>query len=120
MLVDDEPTVMEMGTRFMERPGYKVTSQTDSVKAPEIFRSNPNEFDLVITDYTMPKLTGLDFAWEIRRIRPAMPIVLYTGFGEKITPDSMKELGAELLTKRYVMKQIPEAVRKLLNARKGV
>ncbi len=56
---------MEMGTSILKRLGYKVTSQTDSVKALEVFRSSPDEFDLVITDYTMPKLTGLDFAREI-------------------------------------------------------
>ena len=87
LLVDDEPAVMEMATSILEHLGYKVTCQTDSVSALEIFRSSPDEFDLVITDYTMPKLTGLDFAREVRRIRPDMPILLCTGFSEKITPD---------------------------------
>jgi PAS domain S-box-containing protein len=119
LLVDDEPTVMETGTRLLERLGYKVTSQTDSVKALEIFRSSPDEFDLVITDYTMPKLTGLDFAREVFRIRPDMPIMLCTGFSEKITPDSVKELGVGLLMKPYGMRQISEAIRKILDARKG-
>ena len=87
LLVDDEPAVMEMGTRLLEHLGYKVTSQTDSVSALEVFRSSPDEFDLIITDYTMPKLTGLDFAREVLRIRPDIPILLCTGFSEKITPD---------------------------------
>jgi len=118
LLVDDEPAVIKMGTRFLKHLGYRVTSQTDSVNALEIFRSSPDEFDLVITDYTMPKLTGLDFAREARQIRPAMPVLLCTGFSEKITPDSVKELGMELLMKPYGMREISEVVRKILDARK--
>ncbi len=116
LLVDDEPTLMEMGTSLLERLGYKVTSQTDSVKALEIFRSSPDKFDLVITDYTMPKLTGLDFAREVLRVRPDMPIMLCTGFSEKITPDSVKELGLGFLMKPYGMRQMSEAIRKILDA----
>ncbi len=119
LLVDDEPTVMEMATGILVHLGYKVTSQTDSVSTLEIFSLSPHEFDLVITDYTMPKLTGMDFAREVRRIRPDMPILLCTGFSEKITPDSVKELGVGLLMKPYGMRQISEAIRKILDARKG-
>jgi len=116
LLVDDEPTLMEMGTSLLERLGYKVTSQTDSMKALEIFRSSPDKFDLIITDYTMPKLTGLDFAREVLRVRPDMPIMLCTGFSEKITPDSVKELGMGFLMKPYGMRQMSEAIRKILDA----
>ncbi len=118
LLVDDEPNVMKMGTRLLERLGYKVTSQTDSVNALEIFRSSPDEFDLVITDYAMPKLTGLDFEREVRQIRPDMPVLLCTGFSEKITPDRVKELGMGFLMKPYDMRQISEKIRKILDARK--
>ena len=118
LLVDDESNVMEMATRILERLGYKVTSQTDSASALEIFWSNPDEFDLLITDYTMPKLTGLDFAREARLIRPDMPILLCTGFSEKITSERMKELGMGLLMKPYGMREISEEVRKILDERK--
>jgi PAS domain S-box-containing protein len=118
LLVDDESAVVEMGTRLLEHLGYKVTPQTDSLKALEIFRSNPDEFDLLITDYTMPKLTGLDFAREVLRIRPDMPVLLCTGYSEKVTPDSMKELGVRFLMKPYGMRQISEEVRKILDAKK--
>ncbi len=72
-----------------------------------------------MTDYTMPKLTGLDLAREVLRIRPDMPIMLCTGFSEKITTDSVKGLGMGLLMKPYGMSQISEAVRKILDAQKG-
>ena len=119
LLVDDEPALMEMATSILERLGYKVTGQTDSVTALEVFRSSPDEFDLVITDYTMPNLTGMDLAKEVRRIRPDIRIMLCTGFSEKITPDHMKELGVGLLMKPYGMRDISEAIRKTLDARKG-
>jgi PAS domain S-box-containing protein len=119
LLVDDEPVLVEIGTIILKSLGYKVTSQTDSVNALEIFRSSPDEFDLVITDYTMPKMTGLDFASEVLRVRPDIPILLCTGFSEKITIGSGKELGMGLLMKPYGMRQISEEVRKILDAQKG-
>ncbi|MGA2935936.1 MAG: PAS domain S-box protein, partial [Syntrophobacteraceae bacterium] len=119
LLVDDESAVTGVVTELLETLGYKVTSRADSVDALEVFRSSPGGFDLVITDYTMPKLTGLDFAREVLRLRPDIPILLCTGFSEKITPDSVKELGMELLMKPYGMRQISEAVRKILDARRG-
>ena len=119
LLVDDEPALMEMATSILERLGYKVTGQTDSVTALEVFRVSPDEFDLIITDYTMPNLTGMDLAKEVRRIRPDIRIMLCTGFSEKITPDHMKELGVGLLMKPYGMREISEAIRKTLDARKG-
>ena len=67
----------------------------------------------------MPELTGLDFARKVLSIRPDMPIVLCTGLIKKITPDSVKELGVELLIKPCGMRQISETVRKILDARKG-
>ncbi|MGA3117981.1 MAG: ATP-binding protein [Syntrophobacteraceae bacterium] len=119
LLVDDELTVTEIGTALLESLGYKVTSQKDSVKALDVFLSSPDEFDLLITDYTMPKLNGLDLAREVLRIQPDMPIILCTGFSEKITPNGVKELGLGLLLKPYGMRQISEAVRKIFDDQKG-
>ncbi len=118
LLLDDEQAVVETGTAILERLGYKVTGETDSLHAIEVFSARPDDFDLLITDYTMPNLTGMDLAKEIRRVRPDMPIMLCTGFNEKITPDSVKELGMELLMKPYGLRQISEGVRKILDARK--
>jgi len=119
LLVDDESAVTEMGTVLLKNLGYHVTSQTDSVKALEIFSSSPDEFDLIITDYAMPKLTGLDFAREVSRLRPGIPILLCTGFSEKITTDSVRELGIGLLMKPYDIRQISGIVRKILDTQKG-
>ena len=119
LLLDDDQTVVDMGTSILEHLGYKVTAEIDSLRAIEVFSAGPDDFDLIITDHTMPNLTGMDLAKEVRRIRPDMPIILCTGFSEKITPDSVKELGIELLMKPYGLRQISEAVRKILDTRKG-
>ncbi len=115
LFVDDESAVTKMGTVLLKNLGYRVTSRTDSVKALEIFRSSPDEFDLIITDYAMPKMTGLDFAREVSLIRPGIAILLCTGFSEKITPDNIKELGIGLLMKPYDLRQISWMVRKMLD-----
>ena len=69
LLIDDEQIVVEMETAILEQLGYDVTPETDSLRALEIFRSRPGEFDLIVTDYTMPKLTGTDLSSAIRQIR---------------------------------------------------
>ena len=119
LLLDDDRAVVEMGTSLLERHGYKVTAETDSLRAIEVFSAAPDDFDLLITDYTMPNLTGMDLVKAVRRIRPDMPVMLCTGFSEKITPDTVKELGIELLMKPYGLRQISEAVRKILDARRA-
>ncbi|MGO9371800.1 MAG: PAS domain S-box protein [Syntrophobacteraceae bacterium] len=117
LLIDDEQSIVEMETAVFEELGYDVTPETDSLRALEIFRSRPGEFDLIITDYTMPNLTGIDLSKEIRRIEPDIPIILCTGFSEKVTEKGAMDLGVELAMKPFSMKQIAELVRKVLPAR---
>jgi two-component system cell cycle sensor histidine kinase/response regulator CckA len=114
LLIDDEQIVVEMGTAILERLGYWVTPETNSLRALEIFRSRPGDFGLIITDYTMPKLSGADLSKEIRQIRPDIPIILCTGFSEKVTPTVAMDLGMEFVMKPFSMKQIAELVRKVL------
>ncbi|MGA2401570.1 MAG: response regulator, partial [Syntrophobacteraceae bacterium] len=98
---------------------YKVTHETDSLRALEIFRSRSGEFDLVITDYTMPNLTGMDLVEEVRRIRYDIPIILCTGFSEKITAEGAVDLGVELVMKPFGITQLAELVRQVLDVRQG-
>ncbi|MGO9311247.1 MAG: response regulator, partial [Syntrophobacteraceae bacterium] len=116
LLVDDEQSVIEMEIAIFERLGYDVTPETDSLRALEIFGSRPGEFDLIITDYTMPNFTGIDLSKEIRRIQSDIPIILCTGFSEKVTEKGAMDLGVELAIKPFGMKQIAELVRKVLRA----
>ena len=119
LLIDDEQIVVKTETAILEQLGYKVTPETNSLRALEIFRSRPGEFDLVVTDYTMPKLTGTELCKEIRRIRSDIPIILCTGFSEKATATVAGDLGVEFVMKPFSMKQIAELVRKVLGAQES-
>ena len=81
LVVDDEQALVEITEGILERHGYNVTSTTSSTEALDTFRADPNRFDLVIADLTMPVLTGLDLAEELSRVRPDMPVILVTGYG---------------------------------------
>lgn len=102
LFVDDEIALIELGERILVYLGYQVTTRTSSVEALELFRANPEAFDLVITDYTMPNMTGGELAKHILAIRPGMPIVLCTGFSEVFTEEKAQTLGIQ----GYVMKPI--------------
>jgi len=119
LLVDDEQIVLNMATTVLEGLGYSITAEAESKRAYEVFGTGPAEFDLVITDYTMPELTGIDLALAIRRIRPDIPVIICTGFSEKMTDDRSDELGLELLLKPYSIKQLSDTVRKVLDLQKG-
>lgn len=118
LFVDDEKAIAQLGTKLLERLGYRVVSETDSAHALELFRSDPDRFDLVISDCTMPGLTGVDLLGEIRGIRPSIPAILCTGFSELISPDMLSLVGAELIMKPFVSTDIARLVRKLLDDRR--
>ena len=116
LLVDDEQMLCEMGKAFLTRLGYTVTAFTDSTLALEQFKAAPEAFDVVITDMTMPRITGLDIAREVLSARPDMPVVLCTGFSELVTEQTAEQCGIrELLNKPLVMKDLAIAVRRALS-----
>jgi PAS domain S-box-containing protein len=94
LFVDDEESIAKLGHRRLERLGYKLESTTSPIKALALFRSQPDQFDLIITDLTMPKMTGDKLVKEILNIRSDIPIILCTGFSEKIDEKKAKEIGA--------------------------
>jgi PAS domain S-box-containing protein len=116
LFVDDEAILAEMGQRLLEGLGYTVVAVTGSLEALEIFRGRPEEFDLIITDQIMPRMTGLELTRKIRDIRPEMPIILYTGFSEDDIREKAAVLGVEnLLTKPVVIRDLADTVRKVLD-----
>ncbi|MBI5433718.1 MAG: PAS domain S-box protein [Planctomycetes bacterium] len=120
LYVDDEPTLSEIGNRRLTGLGYRVTAVTDSSLALELLRARPGEFDVVVTDYYMPKLTGLQLAREISRARPGIPIVLMTGFAGEISHETLAEAGIlYTLSKPATLQQVARAVRDALGARSG-
>lgn len=115
LFVDDEEILMEMGRDILGELGYEVTSTGDSVRALEIFRSEVDSFDLVITDMTMPRMTGTDLAKQILQLRPQIPIILCTGHSDLITEEEAKRLGIrEYLMKPYHIRGIAEMIRRVL------
>jgi PAS domain S-box-containing protein len=117
LFVDDEQMMVEMGQALLERLGYWVTVNTSPEKALEIFRKDPYGFDLLITDQTMPKMTGMQLAKELLRIRPDMPIVLCTGYSKIISEEDVKAVGIrEFAMKPLEMKKMAEIIRRVLDA----
>ena len=107
LFVDDEETIVHLGKELLSQLGYTVEIQTSSLKALNIFRDDPQRFDLVITDQTMPGLTGEGLSRELLRIRPDLPIILCTGYSHIISAEKAKALGIQA----YLMK--PLAIRDL-------
>jgi DNA-binding NtrC family response regulator len=98
--------------------GYKVTSMTDSVEAFKIFSADPSRFDLIVTDQTMPNLTGTQLAQKILKIRPDMPIILCTGHTETVTLEEVQAAGIREFLKKPVNKtEFTHAIRRTLDAR---
>jgi CheY-like chemotaxis protein len=119
LFVDDEAPIVKMGRRNLEGLGYSVTTRTSSVEALELFRSKPNNFDLIITDMTMPDLTGDRLAVEVIRIRPDMPVILITGYSRKISDESAADLGIKAFAYKPIVKaDLAKTVRKVLDEAK--
>jgi PAS domain S-box-containing protein len=118
LVVDDEPALAMATKEMLERLGYEVEYQTSSVGALETFRLRleGKPFDLVITDMTMPHLTGLDLTRELLRKQPDLPIILCTGFSEKINDEKARSLGIKgLLMKPFILRELAELTRKVLS-----
>ena len=94
LFIDDEESLVKIGHQRLERLGYKVEATTSPIEALDLFRSKPDQYDLVITDLTMPKMTGDKLVKEILNMRPDIPIILCTGFNEKIDEKKAKAIGA--------------------------
>ena len=93
LFVDDEKSILYAGRNTLERLGYQVEVRQNPVEALELFRANPDQFDLVITDMTMPKMTGDRLVQKILKIRPDMPIIISTGFHENIDEEKARQIG---------------------------
>ncbi len=102
LFVDDEELLLNSGRQQLERLGYQVEAKMSAVETLEIFRSNPDKFDLVITDMTMPNMTGDKLVKEILKIRPDTPVIICTGFSEKINREKTSEIGA----RQYIEKPL--------------
>ncbi len=114
--IDDDLQIANTSSRILERLGYRVTSSTSSTHALEVFQSNPDAFDLIITDMTMPEMTGDRLAMAVKKIRFDIPVILCTGFNEKINFHSENSLGIDaVLMKPTSENALSESIRQLLD-----
>ena len=121
LFVDDEAPIAKMGGQILESLGYSVTTRTSSVEALELFRAKPNDFDLVVTDMTMPNLTGDKLSVELMKIRPDIPVILCTGYSKKISDKTASEIGIKAFAYKPVVKtDLAKTVREVLDEAKGV
>jgi two-component system, cell cycle sensor histidine kinase and response regulator CckA len=121
LLVDDEYPIVNMAGMILERLGYNVTSRTSSIEALNLFRSRPMDFDLILTDMTMPNMTGAELASEIMRIRPDIPVVLCTGYSNKISETLSTQLGIRAFAyKPFIKKDMAVTLRRVLNENRTV
>jgi DNA-binding NtrC family response regulator len=118
--VDDETSLVELGTNMLGRLGYKVTGLNSSSQALELFNQDPHAFDLVVTDQTMPGVSGADLARRFLRTRPELPIILCTGFSAQISRDTARKMGiSRFLMKPVEISEIARVVREVLDETKA-
>ncbi len=115
LFVDDEEDLIEMAKEMLEGLGYEVTAIQNSVNALDMFRANPGQFDLVITDQTMPKMTGMAMAQQIIRIRPDMPVILCSGFSSSVNAEEIRNAGIRhFIVKPMVKNKIATIIHEIL------
>jgi PAS domain S-box-containing protein len=120
LLVDDEQPLVEIGRQGLQRLGYRVEARTSSLEALELFRADPGRFDLVISDMAMPNMTGDKLARELMAIRPQCPVILCTGYSEKMSADRARAIGIRaFLLKPLLIETLAAAIRGALDAPPG-
>lgn len=119
LLVDDERSVLEVSSEILEMLGYDVVARMSGTEALEAFRADPHGFDLVITDFTMPKMTGVELAGKIMNIRPRIPVILCTGFSERIDEQRAGGIGIRAFAiKPLKINEFAGLIRKVLDEAK--
>lgn len=116
LFVDDEVSIVQMWKQTLELIGYEVDARANSLDALNIFSLHPEKFDLLITDQTMPNMTGIELAEKIIAIRPGIPVILYSGYNKEVTPEKVKSLGIrEYLVKPVALFEMSNVIQQVLN-----
>ncbi len=120
LFVDDEEPIVRITKRILERIGYRVETEINPAAALDLFKSKPSTFDLVITDMTMPQMTGVKFAERIMEIRPDIPVIIASGHSSLIDEQKARELGiAAYIMKPFQQTEISTAIRKVMDGIKN-
>jgi len=116
LIVDDERHLVEMYQKMLSMLGYQVEVRTSPVEAIEAIRGNPQKYDLVITDMTMPQMTGYDLAKRLTEIRPKLPVILCTGFSDQMNEEKARSAGIlAFLLKPVLFHDLANTMRKILD-----
>jgi CheY-like chemotaxis protein len=115
LFVDDEKPLTDIGREILESCGFEVVTRTSSIEALEAFKFKARDFDLIITDQTMPNMTGMEFAREVLKIRPDIPIILCTGFSDAVSYDRLRDIGiGDLIMKPILKNDLVASISRLL------
>jgi CheY-like chemotaxis protein len=119
LFVDDEPALAELGKKVLELLGYQVRSFSSVGEAIEELRCHADDYDLVVTDQSMPKMSGIDFSRQLLLIRKDLPVILTTGYASPLTMEKLREIGIrDLLLKPLCLQSLGLAVHEVLGKRK--
>ncbi len=118
LFIDDEEILIDLAKSMLQKLGYRVETRTSPVEALEIFGAAPDKFDLVISDMTMPGMTGDTLASELMKIRSDIPVIICTGYSEKIDEQRAKDLGIKgLMMKPFTIRRLSKTVRDVLDGK---
>jgi len=116
LFVDDEQSIVKLGVRVLKSKGYDVTGTQVSEEALSLFNSKPDDFDLIITDMAMPKMVGSELAKKILDIRPDIPIIICSGYSDKLDTLEAKELNVKaFIDKPILLEDLTAKVREVLD-----
>ncbi len=116
LFIDDEKSIVDMTGQVLERLGYKVETRLNPAEALELFQSSPERFDIVITDMTMPQMTGVKLSDKLKEIRPDIPVILCTGHRSLISEEKAKEMGIDgYVMKPIMMRKLGKTIREVLD-----
>ena len=119
LFVDDEPPLVGLGAQMLKKLGYQVECRTCSLEALEAFKADPEKFDLIITDMTMPKMSGDKLAEKIHKIKPDIPVIICTGFSNGISKNNFESKGiSALIMKPLLKRELSGAIRRVLGKEK--
>jgi PAS domain S-box-containing protein len=118
LFVDDEKPLTDIGRELLESCGFEVVTRTSSVEALEAFKFKARDFDLIITDQSMPNMTGMEFAREVLKIRPDIPIILCTGFSDAVSYERLRDIGiGDFIMKPILKHDLMASISRLLSGK---
>jgi CheY-like chemotaxis protein/anti-sigma regulatory factor (Ser/Thr protein kinase) len=116
LFVDDEPEITFMGKKMLENLGYKVTISTNSVSALEEFKKDPDRYSLLVTDQSMPNISGTDLAIMMKEIRPGLRVIIITGYADNLSDESLAKSGiSEVILKPMILDDFSKIIRRVLD-----